>query len=382
MPILWRYLLSQYFKVLILSACSFICVLLVTRLDDIAQFASLGADNSFVWWFALYQIPYILPIAIPVSCLISSIILFQKLSHTHELTALRAAGLSLRKITAPILIAGAFLGLANFYLVSEVATTSHRWARQLQVELSSVNPLSLLQNDRLLRIKGIFVDVLGRSSVGESAEKVVFAVNNKNDQRINVLFANQLSADLESLSAEGASLISYLPQGDDQNPDHLMVENLSSVHTPISEFTQMMKKDGWKLSNDHLPLAMLRLRHRELNSELQQIQAGAVNLNEARNIIRQKNRCATEFIRRISVALGVFTFTLMGTAFGIDISRHRKIRGVLSVIGFACLYLSAYFIAKQIQHDFRTASLLLILPHFFIIFASIRTLQAVTKGVE
>lgn len=93
MPVFWWYLLKNYLKVQILSVFSFIAILLVSRLEEIAQFAALGAKLSYLALFILYQIPYVLPIAIPISCLISAMLLFQRLSHTHELTALRAGGL-------------------------------------------------------------------------------------------------------------------------------------------------------------------------------------------------------------------------------------------------------------------------------------------------
>ena len=67
MPIIWRYLLRSYFQVLALSVSSFIAILLVLRFQEIARFASSGTAQLKVLLFTLLQIPYILPIAIPVS---------------------------------------------------------------------------------------------------------------------------------------------------------------------------------------------------------------------------------------------------------------------------------------------------------------------------
>ena len=116
-PIIWRFLLNQYLKVMVLCAAAIIVVLLTTRLDEIAHFASLDASFVIVLLFVLYQIPYILPIAIPVSCLVSSILLVQRLSRTHELTAMRACGMALKDFIAPIVIAGSLLTIVNFYFV-------------------------------------------------------------------------------------------------------------------------------------------------------------------------------------------------------------------------------------------------------------------------
>jgi lipopolysaccharide export system permease protein len=187
LPILWRYLLAQYLKVLCLCTFSFVAILLTTRLDDIAHFASLGSQGLIILQFTLYQIPYILPIALPISCLISTVILIQRLSSTHELTAMRASGLPLKDILAPILLAAAILSIFNFYVVSELATKSHLETSLLKNELRSVNPLLLLHNKHLMKLKGFYFDTTGASRMGETASDVILAMPNKKNQSINVI---------------------------------------------------------------------------------------------------------------------------------------------------------------------------------------------------
>ncbi|MBS0626775.1 MAG: LptF/LptG family permease, partial [Verrucomicrobia bacterium] len=120
MPILWKYLLRSYFQFLFLCVSAFIAVLLVIRFQDIALFASSGAHISYIGLFSLYQIPYILPLAIPISCLIASMILFQRMSASLELTALRACGIALSPIAYPLLLSALVLSLINFTIVSEI----------------------------------------------------------------------------------------------------------------------------------------------------------------------------------------------------------------------------------------------------------------------
>jgi lipopolysaccharide export system permease protein len=174
-PVVWRYLLSNYFKVLILCVFAFIAMLLTTRLDEIAHFAALGPEGLLILTFALNQIPYVLPIALPIACLISTILLIQRLSRTHELTALRAAGLGINEILAPILIAATFLAATNFFIVSELATHSHLTTSLLKNELRAVNPLLLLHNKHLMKLKGIFFNTLGPSKLGESSNELIIA---------------------------------------------------------------------------------------------------------------------------------------------------------------------------------------------------------------
>jgi lipopolysaccharide export system permease protein len=382
MPILWRYLLSQYLKVLCLCVLAFIAVLLTTRLEEIAHFITLGAQGFYILWFVLYQIPYILPIALPISCLISAILLIQRLSLTHELTAMRACGINLRDILMPILVASAFLTLCNFYVISEMATQSHLTTSLLKNELRSVNPLVLLRNKQLLRVKGIYFDTLGPSQAGESASDIVLAMPNKNNSRLNVMVAKKLQANSRSFTGRDVTLISSMGSDDSNRFDHLMLENIKQATTSVHDFTQMVQKKAWTLNNDHLRISLLLVRLHEQKEDLAQAREDNVSSVEQKQISRSIDRVYSEIIRRLSVAFAVFTFTFMGVSFGIGISRSRSNRGLFFVIGLASLYLISYFVGKGIDHLLLAASLLYTVPHLIIIGLSAWNLNRISKGIE
>lgn len=364
MPIVWRFILGQYFKVLVLCVVSFIAILLTTRLEEIAHFASLGAQGQYVLWFTLHQIPYILPIALPISSLISAVILIQSLSTSHELTALRSCGMALRQILAPILLSAAYLTILNFYVVSEMATHSHLTASTLKSELRSVNPLLVLHNKHLMRLKGFYFDTLGASRMGESASKIVLATPNKHNNRIHLMLAENLQATPESFIGTGVSLITSLRSDNQDKFDHIMIENIGQAHTSIQDFSQLLQKKVWSVNNDHLalPLLMVKLQEETDKSNI--------------------SRAYTEIIRRLSIALAVFTFTLMGLAFGMSISRNKSNKGLFCLLALAAIYLGCFFTAKGIEKNFVAASCLYLLPHVLIVVASVWTIRRTSQGVE
>ncbi len=382
MPIIWRYLLSHFFKVLIFCVLAFIAILMTTRLDEIAHFATLSPEGYYILLFTLYQIPYILPIALPISCLISAIILIQRLSKTYELTALRASGMSITSILAPILAASILLSAANFYIISELSTHSHLSSSLLKNELRSINPLLLLHNKHLMRLKGIFFHALGDSKLGESAEDVIIAMPNKNNTRINLMLAKRLQAYPSKFTGHEVTLLSNADAKKSSGPDHLFLENISETTTSIQDFTQMLQKKVWTLNNDHLQFAFLYLKLQEEKQRLEASKTLLEPVSAQKQIQRTINRCYSEMIRRVSVALAVFTFTLMGAAFGISISRNPSSKGLFVVIGLASIYIVAFFSAKGIDHLLISASLLYLVPHIFIIASSMWTLRRVSKGIE
>jgi lipopolysaccharide export system permease protein len=382
MPIIWRYLLSHFLKVLFFCVAAFITVLMTTRLDEIAHFATLGAEGFYVLLFTFYQIPYILPIAIPVSCLISSILLMQRLSRTHELTALRASGMSLLNILAPILIAAVFLSMANFYIVSELSTNSHLATNMLKNELRAINPLLLLNNKHLMKIKGIFFNTLGSSKVGERASDVVIAMPNKNNSRINVIFAKNISAYATEFKSTGLTLVTTLNTPNEGHHDHLVIENIQEMTTSIQDFAQMLQKKVWSLNNDHLRSALLLLKIQEEKQALAKARLENTNGSLVNQLQHNINRCYSEILRRLSVALTVFSFTLMGTCFGVSISRNHGNKRIFFVISLGALCLITFFIAKGIDHLLIASSILYLFPHLFIAIVSLLTLRRSTKGIE
>jgi lipopolysaccharide export system permease protein len=381
MPILWRYLLNQFLKVLCFCIIAFIAILLTTRLDEIAHFASLAPQGRHIFLFILYQIPYILPIAIPISGLISAIILLQRLSSTHELTAMRAAGLGLRDILAPILFMALFLSITNFYIISELATHSHLSTNLMKNELRSINPLLLLNNKHLMRLKGVYFDTLGASRQGEYANDIILAMPNKENSRINLLLAKKLQASSSAFIGKQVSIITALHPGEETHFDNIMIENMGNVSTAIQDFSLILQKKVWTLNNDHLAMSLLLLRLKEEKNALTDAKEKN-NFAEVKIIQKRINRCYSEIFRRISVALATFSFTLMGAAFGVRISRNKSNRGVFVVIVLGAFYLIAFFAGKAFDQNLFASFALYILPLLIIILLSIWTLNRVTKGIE
>jgi len=394
-PILWRYLIGHFLKIMISCVLAFVAILFTMRLDEIAHFAGLGAPLSTLLLFTLYQIPYILPIALPLSCLIASLLLMQRLSNTHELTALRASGCSLIDILAPIWLMAAFLALGNFWVASEMATQSHFQTNLLKSELRSLNPLLLLHNKHLMRLKGFYFEALGPSQVGESSSQVILAFPDQRHQRLHLMSAQHLFyakpqrrvlGRIEDNSAlfiaERVSLISTIPSKQEEEFDQLFVENIKKSLTPIEDFSILLQKDRWIVNNDYLQMHLLLARMQEEQQLIQEARLKGQNEEELKTLQTHLNRTVSEIIKRISMALAVLSFTLMGTAFGIHMGRRGRFYFLYLPIGLTTLYLVAFFVAKGIDHDPWIAGALFLIPHCLMVSASTIMLRRVARGTE
>lgn len=381
-PLLWRYSISHFLKIVIACTLAFIAILLTMRLDEIAHFASLGAPLSYILLFAFYQIPYILPIALPLSCLIASLIFVQRLSHTHELTALRACGFALKDLLAPILLTAAFLSVFNFWIVSEIATQTHLQTNLLKSELRSINPLLLLNNKHLMRLKGLYFESLGPSHVGESASDVVLAIPSQHHQRLNLLIAKHLKASPSVFIGQGVTLLTSSASDQADAFDDLLIENMEESVTRVEDFSQVLQKKVWTINNDYLKLPLLLIRTKEQRKALDQAKQKNSDTSEIKHLSGQLNRSLSEIAKRLSIALAVISFTLMGAAFGLNISRYRKQRSLIFVILLTTIYLIAFFVAKGLDQQFYLSAALYLAPLAFISFLSFFVINRASKGIE
>lgn len=360
MPILWRYILSGYLKIFFLSVCTFIAVLLVSRFKEIARFAALSADWLKTGLFTVYQIPHILPLAIPISSLIAAILLFQRLSRTFELTALRASGQSLSSLLTPVLFTSLFFSICNFSLCGEISPFCRRESKALFFQETSANPLLLLQRHHLVKLKHAYVDMKIKEE-GKTAKDLILIAHNESNQRLSLLSARKLQIAADKLHGHAVSIISHLHSDREDFFDPLILENQTSMSTAAPVLSAALKKSRPKLESNALNLRMLRIR---MQGE-------------------GKEACAAhvEFLRRMTLSLAVFSFTFLGCVFGMEQGRTPTKKGIITAFSFTLTVLVSYFLGKELKNAPLFATLAFLFPHPIIWLASFIQLKRVTKGI-
>lgn len=371
--IIYRYLLLEYLKVLFLSVFSFIAILLTTRLEEIARFAAAGGSGLAILKFTVLQIPYILPIVVAVSSLISAIVLSLRLSHSQELTTLRASGLSLKSILSPVLITSAFISIINFLIVSEMATESILKTRKMQRELSLINPLALIQNKHLIRHKDVYIDAQNRSLGGSSLQNLTVAVWNNPVKRINLALIKEMGFEEPIITARNMAMFSSFTPNENDNYDNLYIENIADSSMDIEGLSLYLKQKAAKLNDDYLKMSLLLSRINSLKDELKN-----GNMELKSNI----SKAYSEIFRRISMGLTVFTLTLLGSSFGISTGRQRSYRSAYYVIGLTSILLVCIFSAKAFGQYITLSFLFYFLPQIIIIFLAEWNLKRISRGIE
>lgn len=148
--LLQRYILSQYSKYFATVAGGFISIyLLVDFFEKIDNFTKSGKPFSLAIEFFLLNIPYILDQLSPVLILLAGVITLGILSHSNELTALKAGGIPLKQIVKPIGVGAListifFLAMAQWAIPPAVSRINEIWNE----EIGGMLPLGIYRNGR------------------------------------------------------------------------------------------------------------------------------------------------------------------------------------------------------------------------------------------
>lgn len=82
----------------------------------IDELVGKGLEFKVILEFLMWGSCQVLPIAMPLATLLSSMMTFGALGENYELTAMKAAGISLARILAPVIIASALISIAAFFI--------------------------------------------------------------------------------------------------------------------------------------------------------------------------------------------------------------------------------------------------------------------------
>jgi lipopolysaccharide export system permease protein len=152
MRILRDYILKDFFHSFLLSLVVFTFVLLVGNIIRLADLViNKGIDIISVLKLFFYLIPWLLSFTLPVAALTGVILTFGRLSSDGELTAMKASGISLYRISSPILMIGAIFGFVSFILNDQISSNASFASRQVIKEIGIKSPAAYLEESTFIR---------------------------------------------------------------------------------------------------------------------------------------------------------------------------------------------------------------------------------------
>lgn len=210
LPLLDRYILKSYLTVLV----SFFFILMFIFVIQtvwvfIDEFAGKGLDISVLLRFLLYYTPKLVPLVLPLTILLASIMTFGNFAERYEFAAMKSAGISLMRAMRPLIIVNSIACLATFYVANTVIPLAEFKTYNLRKNLSKMRPA-------LAITEGMFNDI-GESNIkvgrkyGENnrlLEDVI--IHEKSPNQVNNVVIKAAHGELKSEELqEGLQLVLY-----------------------------------------------------------------------------------------------------------------------------------------------------------------------------
>ena len=323
MRILRNYVLGEmgYFFV----SCLFILTFLLVSGSVLTKTADLvinwGVDATLLGRLFLYSTPFLFNYTIPMSVLVAVLFSFGKMSGDHEITAMRASGISLWRITRPVLIAAFALSLVSFIINDRLSSESHYKVRQISAEIGMKTPASILE-------EGVFIK--------QFQGMVVFIHRITRDGLSGVrIYQPQDQGATRTIVAERGEIVT-LPE---KNRVQLKLMN-GTTDEPDPDNPQKF----YKLHFDtyHLPLDLSNYKYREpvfkktKEMSVKELRAEYARLRSEHNFVAYD--VLAEVHRKIAMSFSVFVFALIAMPLGLVTKRGEKSVGFAVALVLSSVY--------------------------------------------
>jgi LPS export ABC transporter permease LptG/LPS export ABC transporter permease LptF len=136
-----RYVGLAFLRIFGFALISVYLIFALVELQDLVD-RSLRTHQplSLVADYFLYFAPGVLHVVLPISCLVGAVVTIALLSRANELVAVKAAGVSMRRATVPILFLTLLLGGILFLVQDRIAPAANRKAQAIKDKIYNRAP--------------------------------------------------------------------------------------------------------------------------------------------------------------------------------------------------------------------------------------------------
>ena len=145
MRILHRYIFSNLLSTFVIALLVLSFVMMVGLLFKATGYIASGASFENVLRFLALGFPGTLSLSIPIAALVSTLLVFGRLSSDSEISAMRACGVSMRRIMLTPFLLGIALSLASFYITGVVSPNSSYARRTFRRIVKTSDILAIIE---------------------------------------------------------------------------------------------------------------------------------------------------------------------------------------------------------------------------------------------
>ena len=319
MRILRNYILKEFFHSFILSLIVFTFVLLVGNIIQLADLViNKGVDFISVIKLFLYLVPWLLSFTLPIAVLTAVILTFGRFSSDGELTAMKASGVSLSRVSFPIIMLGIIFSFLAFYLNDQVSPNASFASRRVIKDIGINNPTAYLEEGAFIR---------------GFENYVIFIYEIKGNKLKNIrIYQPQEGKPTRTIVAEAGEINSFPAK----NMIELKLFNGTSEE-PSPTDPETFYKLNFKTYNMTLDLSKV-MKKESVQKKTREMTVVELRAEIARSVSQKIDPTPlyVEIYKKINMSIASFVLILMGIPLGITTHRSEKSIGFgLSLVLFA-----------------------------------------------
>jgi lipopolysaccharide export system permease protein len=330
MRILPKYITRQAVITLFFTIGVFTFVLLLARilrqLSDMLVNGDVGLD--VVGMFVLLVVPNILSFSLPMAMLATALLVFGRMSADNEITALRASGVSLGQIVAPIILLAAVVSLSCLFINATLAPWCRFQFKTMFVRLGSERPMALIKEGTYIKDFPGYVIYVGRKKENVIEDVMLYTLDESNN------VAQSLRAEKGIVTTKPAQrkllLDLYNVRSDLRDPKD--PTNIRKIKPGTTARRYPVELDlSSAIRQAHASRQLGDLLFPELREEIRGLRERGIYPAAA----------LMEAHQRVAGAVACLAFTLIGIPLGIKTSRRETSVGIAISLGLALLF---YFV--------------------------------------
>ncbi|MBF0387597.1 MAG: LptF/LptG family permease [Candidatus Omnitrophica bacterium] len=316
MRILRNYILKECVVPFAISIGVLTFVFLLGYLPQLAnKVINKGVSISSVIMALLFNIPVLLGYTLPIAALAAVILTFGRLSSDNEIIAIRASGIPLQRLLAPLVAVGLLFSLSLLLLNDRVIPRAYHAQRRLLQETGAKNPSAILE-------AGTFID--------EFEGYVIFIYKIERNRLFNIrIYQPQDGKPTRTIIAQEGEftpvpgepkILLKLINGTSDEPDMRNPNNYFKLNFKQSFMTLDMSRKSGKVEKKPKGMTL-----KELEQEI----------TEYRRINIDPRPLIAEYHRKVSWAFAPLIFILLGFPVAVITHRRQKTANLLLAIIFA-----------------------------------------------
>lgn len=319
-----RYIARDFLVTFIFTISIFTFVMTVGGLVKAIDVMSQGVAPMLVLKFFLNNVPFMLMFSLPMSVLAAVLLVFGRLSADGELTAMKASGISMWQVAAPVIFLSIVLSVICFAISANMAPRASYARRTMERELGVETPLALLAEGAWVEFPGLKINI-----------------SRKKDLRLEDVTVVALDQDTGKIDARVRAR--YGEISTNIGPDHIQIDLYEvRIHRPdqkpeyLSAEHYPRKVDVSRLRRAKPKPKLKDLVFSTLLEGLRDVEAFEPGLTP-KDYQKLHASLLVETNKRVTLALSCFAFTLLAIPLGLK-SRRRE-----SSVGIALCLLVAFF---------------------------------------